>query len=65
MTFVGTDAGYKNSLGFYRVNGAGELIDVHMAFANAKSVSAGTTYTLELDGLTGSDFWPVHHIERL
>lgn len=56
MTFVGTDAGYKNSLGFYRVNGAGELIDVHMAFANAKSVSAGTTYTLELDGQTGSDF---------
>ncbi|QQG36294.1 MAG: DUF4114 domain-containing protein [Micavibrio aeruginosavorus] len=56
MTFVGTDAGYKNSLGFYRVNAAGEIIDVHMAFANAKAVAVGTAYTLDLDGQTGSDF---------
>ncbi|MFN3826446.1 MAG: DUF4114 domain-containing protein [Micavibrio sp.] len=56
MTFVGTDAGYKNSLGFYRVNSAGEIIDVHMAFANAKTTAVGTSYTLDLDGHTGSDF---------
>lgn len=56
MTFVSTDAGYKNSLGFYRVNQAGEIIDVHMGFVNAKAVAAGATYTLDLNGQTGSDF---------
>lgn len=56
MTFVGTDAGYRNSLGFYRVNDAGEIIDVHMAFANARATSVGSSYTLQLDGQTGNDF---------
>ena len=56
MTFVGTDAGYRNSLGFYRVNSAGEIIDVHMAFVDARATAPGSTYTLELDGQTGSDF---------
>ena len=56
MTFVGTDAGYRNSLGFYRVNAAGDIIDVHMAFVNARTTAPGSTYTLELDGQTGSDF---------
>ncbi len=56
LTFVGTDAGYKNSLGFYRVNQAGEIIDVHMGFTNARAAAVGTSYTLELDGQTGQDF---------
>lgn len=56
MTFVGTDAGYRNSLGFYRVNAAGEIIDVHMAFVDARATAPGSAYTLELDGQTGSDF---------
>lgn len=56
LTFVGTDAGYKNSLGFYRVNEAGEIIDVHMAFTNARATPVGSSYTLELDGQTGHDF---------
>lgn len=56
MTFVGTDAGYRNSLGFYRVNDAGEIIDVHMAFANARATAVGSSYTLQLDGQTGGDF---------
>ncbi len=56
MTFVGTDAGYRNSLGFYRVNSAGEIIDVHMAFVDARATAPGSSYTLELDGQTGSDF---------
>lgn len=56
MTFVGTDAGYRNSLGFYRVNEAGDITDVHMAFVNARATTAGSSYTLELDGQTGSDF---------
>jgi Ca2+-binding RTX toxin-like protein len=56
MTFVGTDAGYRNSLGFYRVDTAGNLIDVHMAFVDARATAPGTSYTLELNGQTGSDF---------
>lgn len=56
MTFVGTDAGYRNSLGFYRVNDAGEIMDVHMAFVNARATVAGSSYTLQLDGQTGHDF---------
>lgn len=56
MTFVDTDAGYRNSLGFYRVNDAGAIVDVHMAFVNARATAAGSTYTLELDGQTGGDF---------
>lgn len=56
MTFVSTDAGYRNSLGFYRVNAAGEIIDVHMAFVDARATASGSAYTLALDGQTGSDF---------
>ena len=56
LKFVGTDAGYRNSLGFYRVNAAGEIIDVHMAFVDARATAPGSTYTLELNGQTGGDF---------
>lgn len=56
LKFVGTDAGYRNSLGFYRVNNAGEIVDVHMAFVDARATTIGATYTLELNGVTGHDF---------
>lgn len=56
LKFVGTDAGYRNSLGFYRVNNTGDIIDVHMAFMDARATVVGSTYTLQLDGQTGNDF---------
>lgn len=54
LTFEGESAGYRNSLGFYKIGPNGEITDVDMIFENASepgsggSLESGTTVTLDL-----------------
>jgi len=56
ITFVRTEAGYKNSLGFYNVSLDGTIQSVELAFPNVKNFSAGDSATINLPGAPDTDF---------
>ncbi len=57
FSFVESGAGYKNTLGFYRINHEdGTIEGVEVGFANVKAYKAGTEYTVDLPGAPDSDF---------
>tara|TARA_R110002124_G_scaffold287216_1_gene471415 strand:- start:110711 stop:112807 length:2097 start_codon:yes stop_codon:yes gene_type:complete len=57
FTFQESGAGYRNTLGFYRINHVdGTIEGVEIGFANVKAYQAGTGYTVNLPGAPDSDF---------
>lgn len=57
FTFIESGAGYRNTLGFYRINHAdGTIEGVEVGFANVKAYQTGTAYTVDLPGAPDSDF---------
>lgn len=56
ITFVGTGAGYDNTLGVYNIAADGTIQAVDIAFANVKNFKAGDTSDITLPGAPDSDF---------
>ena len=57
FTFQESGAGYRNTLGFYRISHVdGTIEGVEVGFANVKNYKAGTGYTVNLPGAPDSDF---------
>lgn len=56
ITFVGTGAGYNNSLGVYNIAEDGTIRDVQITFGNVKNFKAGDTADITLPGAPDSDF---------
>lgn len=56
VSFVRTEAGFDNSLGFYNINSDGTIESVNLAFPNVKDFDAGDSATLDLPGAPDTDF---------
>tara|TARA_R110002126_G_scaffold3263_1_gene18393 strand:- start:96251 stop:98317 length:2067 start_codon:yes stop_codon:yes gene_type:complete len=57
FTFQESGAGYRNTLGFYRINHEdGTIEGVEVGFSNVKNYAAGTAYNVTLPGAPDSDF---------
>jgi Ca2+-binding RTX toxin-like protein len=56
MTFVESDAGFSNTVGAYTIGADGTILDVNVAFENAKTTEAGAQYTFDVGGETDSSF---------
>lgn len=57
VSFVSTEAGFNNSLGFYNISAAdGTIMSVTLAFPNVKDFNAGDTATINLPGDPDTDF---------
>ena len=56
VSFVRTEAGYNNSLGFYNIALDGTIMSVEMAFPNVKDFSSGDSATINLPGAPDTDF---------
>jgi serralysin len=57
FTFQQSGAGYRNTLGFYRINHEdGTIEGVEVGFANVKNYAAGTAYNVTLPGAPDTDF---------
>ncbi|MBI4031519.1 MAG: DUF4114 domain-containing protein [Proteobacteria bacterium] len=56
VSFVRTEAGFDNSLGFYNIKQDGTIDTVKLAFPNVKSFAAGDSATIDLPGAPDTDF---------
>jgi len=56
VTFVQTNAGFNNTLGFYNVNADGSIQNTMIAFENVKDFDAGDEAMIELPGSPDTDF---------
>ena len=56
ITFIGTGAGYNNSLGVYNIAEDGTIRNVSLAFDNVKDYRAGDAIDITLPGEPHSDF---------
>lgn len=56
VSFVKTEAGYNNSLGFYNIGQDGTIQNVELAFPNVKDFSEGDSATIDLPGAPDTDF---------
>ncbi len=56
VSFVSTEAGFNNSLGFYNISLDGTIGSVDLAFPNVKNFSVGDTATINLPGAPDTDF---------
>ena len=56
ISFIGTGAGYDNSLGTYVVAADGTIQGVNMLFANVKDHAPGTAMDIMLPGMPDSNF---------
>lgn len=51
--YIWSEAGYRNSLGFYKVGADGTISDVQIVFKNQHNISYGDTFTYDYNGVTG------------
>jgi Ca2+-binding RTX toxin-like protein len=57
FTFHESGAGYRNTLGFYRINHEdGTIEGIEIGFTNVKDYDPGTAYSVTLPGAPDSDF---------
>ncbi|MCB9990255.1 MAG: DUF4114 domain-containing protein [Rhodospirillales bacterium] len=56
VSFIRTEAGYNNSLGFYNIGLDGTIMSVELAFPNVKDYNAGDSATINLPGAPDTDF---------
>ncbi len=50
VSFVSSNAGYKNSIGAYAVDKDGNILGIDVGVENAKAASSGDTFQLEVSG---------------
>ena len=53
LQYLYTEAGYRNTLGFYKVGSDGTISNVEVFFKNQHQVAIGTEYTYEYNGAAG------------
>lgn len=53
VEYIFSEAGYKNSLGFYKIGTDGVLSNVEIVFKNQHQISYGDTFTYQYEGVSG------------
>ncbi|MBI2234653.1 MAG: DUF4114 domain-containing protein [Micavibrio aeruginosavorus] len=53
ITYVASDAGFRNGVGVYTIGADGTIRDVEILFKNQKSLTDGETFTYEFSGQAG------------
>lgn len=56
LTFTKSDAGFRNTIGFYKISADGKISDVEIIYADTKSIKNGTQTDIAMTGGDGVKF---------